>query len=209
MAKVKIQGNASGTGVFTITPPATSTDRTLTLPDSAGTILDSTSTLDATKLSGNLPAISGASLTNLPGGGKVLQVVSVTTGSEKVTSSSSFVDTNVTATITPTSATSKVLVLLSVNGCYKNNSDTRLRLKLLRGATAIVSSIDDAVAVTEGTNTVGVGGVSLSHLDSPATTSATTYKVQIASGAGTLNVRINVNYGAASNSSITLMEIGA
>ena len=69
MAKVKIQGNASGTGVFTITPPATSTDRTLTLPDSAGTILDSTSTLDATKLSGNLPAISGASLTNLPAGG--------------------------------------------------------------------------------------------------------------------------------------------
>ena len=69
MAKVKIQGNASGTGVFTITPPATSTDRTLTLPDSAGTILDSTSTLDATKLSGNLPAISGASLTNLPAAG--------------------------------------------------------------------------------------------------------------------------------------------
>jgi hypothetical protein len=69
MAKVKIQGNVSGTGVFTITPPATSTDRTLTLPDSAGTILDSTSTLDATKLTGNLPAISGASLTNLPGGG--------------------------------------------------------------------------------------------------------------------------------------------
>jgi hypothetical protein len=69
MAKVKIQGNASGTGVFTITPPATSTDRTLTLPDSAGTLLDSTSTLDATKLSGNLPAISGASLTNLPAGG--------------------------------------------------------------------------------------------------------------------------------------------
>ena len=68
MAKVKIQGNASGTGVFTITPPATSTDRTLTLPDSAGTILDSTSTLDATKLSGNLPAISGASLTSLTSG---------------------------------------------------------------------------------------------------------------------------------------------
>ncbi len=41
MAKVKIQGNASGTGVFTITPPATSTDRTLTLPDSAGTLTTS------------------------------------------------------------------------------------------------------------------------------------------------------------------------
>jgi hypothetical protein len=65
MAKVKIQGNASGTGVLTITAPNTSTDRTITLPDSTGTILDNTSTLDATKLSGNLPAISGASLTNV------------------------------------------------------------------------------------------------------------------------------------------------
>jgi hypothetical protein len=69
MSKLKFQGNASGTGVFTVITPATSTDRTLTLPDSAGTILDSTSTLDATKLSGNLPAISGASLTGLPSGG--------------------------------------------------------------------------------------------------------------------------------------------
>jgi hypothetical protein len=66
MSKVKIQGNASGTGVLTISAPNTSTDRTITLPDSTGTILDNTSTLDATKLSGNLPAISAASLTNVP-----------------------------------------------------------------------------------------------------------------------------------------------
>ena len=66
MAKVKIQGHASGSGVLTITAPNTSTDRTITLPDSTGTILDNTSTLDATKLSGNLPAISAASLTNVP-----------------------------------------------------------------------------------------------------------------------------------------------
>jgi hypothetical protein len=39
MAKVKIQGNASGAGIFTITPPATATDRTLTLPDATGTLL--------------------------------------------------------------------------------------------------------------------------------------------------------------------------
>ena len=66
MSKVKIQGNASGTGVLTVTAPNTSTDRTITLPDSSGTILDNTSTLDATKLSGDLPAISAASLTNVP-----------------------------------------------------------------------------------------------------------------------------------------------
>jgi len=65
MSKIKIQGSASGTGTLTIQAPTTSTDRTLSIPDSSGTILDNTSTLDATKLSGNLPAISGASLTNV------------------------------------------------------------------------------------------------------------------------------------------------
>jgi hypothetical protein len=39
MSKVKIQGNASGTGVLTVTAPNTSTDRTITLPDSTGTLL--------------------------------------------------------------------------------------------------------------------------------------------------------------------------
>jgi hypothetical protein len=65
MAKVKITGHASGSGVLTITAPNTSTDRTVTLPDSTGTLLDTTSGLDATKLSGNLPALNGASLTSV------------------------------------------------------------------------------------------------------------------------------------------------
>ena len=78
MAKVKIQGNASGTGVLTVTAPNTSTDRTITLPDSTGTILDENSSLPAANLTGTiadarfpatLPAISGANLTNLPASG--------------------------------------------------------------------------------------------------------------------------------------------
>jgi hypothetical protein len=67
MSKVKIQGNASGTGVVTLTAPNTNADRTITLPDSGGTVLDSTSTLDATKLAGALPAIDGSALTALIG----------------------------------------------------------------------------------------------------------------------------------------------
>jgi hypothetical protein len=39
MSKIKIQGNASGTGVLTVTAPNTSTDRTITLPDFTGTLL--------------------------------------------------------------------------------------------------------------------------------------------------------------------------
>ncbi len=57
MAKVKIQGHASGTGVLTVTAPNTSTDRTITLPDATGTLLNSDG--------------SGANLTGLPNGSQL------------------------------------------------------------------------------------------------------------------------------------------
>jgi len=83
MSKVKIQGHASGSGVLTLTAPNTSTDRTITLPDTTGTLLDENSSvpaanltgtvadarisaLAASKLTGALPAISAANLTAIP-----------------------------------------------------------------------------------------------------------------------------------------------
>ena len=54
MAKVKIQGHASGTGVLTVTAPNTSSDRTITLPDSTGTLLDENSSLPAANLTGTI-----------------------------------------------------------------------------------------------------------------------------------------------------------
>jgi hypothetical protein len=56
MSKVAIQGAATGTGVFTLASPATNTDRTLTLPDEAGTVLTSVSGLPAGNLAGSVPA---------------------------------------------------------------------------------------------------------------------------------------------------------
>ena len=58
MSKVKIEGNASGTGTLTISAPNTNTDRSLTLPDGAGEIVVSSG--------GALPALDGSALTNLP-----------------------------------------------------------------------------------------------------------------------------------------------
>jgi len=54
MAKVKIEGNASGTGTFTIAAPNSNTDRTLTLPDEAGTVLTSASDIQSQAL-GDIP----------------------------------------------------------------------------------------------------------------------------------------------------------
>ena len=65
MAKVKIQGHASGTGILTLTAPNTSSDRTITLPDSTGTILDENSSLPAANITGTLPAIDGSNLTGV------------------------------------------------------------------------------------------------------------------------------------------------
>ena len=71
MSKIKLQGNASGTGILTIESPNTDTDRTLTLPDGAGEILTnatgltSSSSLNAANLTGTLPAIDGSSLTGI------------------------------------------------------------------------------------------------------------------------------------------------
>ena len=67
MSRVVIQGDASGTGDFTIAAPNSNTDRTLTLPDEAGTVLTSVSSLAAANLTGSLPAISGAALTGISG----------------------------------------------------------------------------------------------------------------------------------------------
>ena len=68
MSKVKIQGNASGSGTLTIEAPNTNTDRTITLPDTTGTLLDTNSSLSSSKLTGALPAIDGSNLTGIGGG---------------------------------------------------------------------------------------------------------------------------------------------
>ncbi len=73
MSKVKIQGHASGTGVLTVTAPNTSTDRTITLPDATGTLLNSDG--------------SGANLTSLPNGSQLDH-----SGSKKIEATSTGVD---------------------------------------------------------------------------------------------------------------------
>ena len=67
MSRVKIEGNATGSGTLTISAPNTNTDRTLTLPDGAGEILTDASTLSSSNLSGALPAIDGSALTGVGG----------------------------------------------------------------------------------------------------------------------------------------------
>jgi hypothetical protein len=146
------------------------------------------------------------------GGGKVLQVVYGSYATETTSSTSTYADTGLTATITPTLNTSKILVIVSQQGVLKDDGAAlnRVRLQLLRGATVILK-MGDMTGYTNTTLNLNIGSVSGTYLDAPATTSATTYKTQFASGNNTASVRIQTNYNDAASgvSTITLLEIGA
>lgn len=152
---------------------------------------------------------TGLAWATLPSSGKVLQVVNATRSVSVSSASSTFADTGLTATITPTSASSTILVLVSQNGCAKATTDTALQLRLLRGAT-VISNFARLGGYTGNANTNFGDGASVSYLDSPATTSATTYKTQLASQNNTGDVLVQTGAGGIdSMSTITLLEIGA
>jgi hypothetical protein len=137
--------------------------------------------------------------------GSVLQVVNATYGTLVANTTTAWVDTGLTATITPKFSTSKILIIVSQNGIAKDSSSTSVAVQLLRGATAI-TQFSNTSGFTADSSANRIGSVSTSYLDSPATTSATTYKTQFSSTQNSANAYVNVD-GGASTSTITLMEI--
>lgn len=135
------------------------------------------------------------------GAGTVLQVVNTTYATSTSTTSSSYVDTGVTATITPKFATSKILIIVNMQMGMVGSGSCGVRV--LRGASLAVG-VQNAVFYSTGNSR---GTVSTSYLDSPATTSATTYKVQHkTNGSGTSTVSQD---GADDVCTLTLLEIAA
>jgi len=139
------------------------------------------------------------------GGGKVLQVVTVNPSTSFTTTSATFVDaTSFSASITPTLNTSKILVLFDFQGGVygSGNSNQYSSMQVLRGSTVLLEAgVLFGIALGSSQNIELFGRSSFITLDSPATTSSTTYKLQIKRDAGTA--------AAQKPSSIVLMEIGA
>jgi hypothetical protein len=195
MSKIALSGNASGTGTLTIAAPNTNTDRTLTLPDNTGTILTNATTA-------GFPA------------GSVLQVVQAISTTDTAITSTSFQDTTLTASITPSSATSKILVFVTQAYLVYRETSAGIScgMKILRGATGIVEhditpQISAAVSLNGEIATRGVW--SFCYLDSPNTTSSTTYKTQSKVATSNNNAQIRLQQNGTEESSITLMEIAA
>lgn len=135
--------------------------------------------------------------------GQVLQVVNAKTSTGVTNNSSSvYADTGITATITPKFATSKILVLVSQNGINCDTASRGTNVILLRNGSAISNP---AMFFGYG-QPQSVISASISYLDSPATTSALTYKTQFKLGTSTGIAYVQDN---ASESTITLMEIAA
>jgi hypothetical protein len=131
-------------------------------------------------------------------GGKVIQVVSSTLTSQATTTSGSFVSTGLTASITPLFSTSKIYVLVSAaTQCTTSNSN----FSIYRNSTNLGDSTTGFGYFTGGGGTLNVYFAG-SILDTPATTSSTTYTLYYKTGGGTLYV----NNGAGA-STITLLEI--
>ena len=138
--------------------------------------------------------------------GSVLQVVSATYSTIATNATQTNADTGLTATITPSSATSKILCIVNMAGLYNNGaSGLGTQLQLIRGATNIIQFARYTNYVSSGLGLFTQAGTNF--LDSPSTTSATTYKVQFCKSdgtAGTVSVQQNSD-----TSAITLMEIAA
>jgi len=157
---------------------------------------------------------SGKLVTAAQPTGAVLQVVQNTTSTIASTSSSaSYVDSNLTASITPTSATSKILVIV-MQGMQVTNQNLPYATgmwQLLRGATAIYapneSQNGNIFAYDYGGSGINVfRPTPITWLDSPNTTSSTTYKTQFKLGT---NGGSSISANAGSAGSIILMEIAA
>jgi hypothetical protein len=136
---------------------------------------------------------------------KVLQVVAATYATTTTSTSSTFADTGLTATITPSSASNKVLAIVQQSGVGKSSTDNYVQLRLVRTSTTL-ALFEQQAAITASSAVNNSGGSGIVYLDSPATTSATTYKTTFASGANTSAVQVNNNNAV---SSIVLMEISA
>ena len=210
-------GGAVIAGVTTVSTVKVGSGVTIT---SDGDIFH-TGVCTATSFAGEIPAASivgvcTSGLTKTGGFGKILQVVSQNLTTQMSTASTSYVDSGLTASITPSSTSNKILILINIG--LSMDGDHNSYARLLRDSTEINSG-------SGGSNNslFGINGNSTASryapmmeacnfLDSPSTTSAITYKVQVRSHNGGFTMYVNrrsndTNFGVASN--ITLVEVEA
>jgi len=205
MASIGFSGDTSG--LISVTAPLVAGSGTLTLPVATDTLIGKATTdvltnksIAATQLTGTIAAAV------LPAG-SVLQVVNVVKLTSFSTTSTSYVDiTGLTASITPSSTNSKILVLVTLARGGSNVG----AINLLRGATNLLQPTTVQSYSSSSTNysaSDGVAPAPIICLDSPASVSSVTYKCQIKTNTGTIYIGNRSTADMEMVSTITLMEI--
>ena len=159
-----------------------------------------------------------SAVTGLPAGvgGKVLQVVQGSTNTRTDIASTSYADTALTASITPSATSSKVLVLANLQSNVYRNSNVAVvaGFQLVRDATSVYQ-IWESTGIQAGTGSTGWTEIYnsnlVSYLDSPSSTSALTYKIQgkLNNTADSGTLRMQSSNDTSTVSTITLIEVSA
>ena len=133
------------------------------------------------------------------GGGGIIKVVQTQLVGSTSSTTSTYADTGLSASITPTSSSNKILVIVYTGQCGKSAADTQLDFKVFRNSTEIYffSTLNTNSAVADSSN------VTIHYLDSPATTSSITYKTQVRNRNDSGTITSNSNGSA----EMTLMEV--
>ena len=142
--------------------------------------------------------------------GHILQTISANYVVEASTSSTSFVSTGLTATITPSSTSSKIIILASptVYGDRSGNAENLIKLAIYRGSSILADSETGVRTYDRGGSGIqGWGKPAMNYVDSPATTSATTYTVYGKTAENGITFSWNPGDSGGSHSNIILMEV--
>ena len=165
----------------------------------------------ASSITGALPAIDGSALTNLPGGGKVLQVAYDATSLKVSSSSNVEVDIGITASLTPTSVSNPIYIEWFAPDNRKESNNTNLVIKLYRqingGGYSYLATLVAAQLYTANTSTVSAGTSSIIKDTTHNTTTQVDYKLYIHSGQNVAAVSINKDNTG--HTGIRLMEVTA
>ena len=168
--------------------------------------------------SGNLTIPGNATISGTAtgfGGGKLLQAVTASSTSATFVYNTTFADSGLSASITPSATSSKILVFVTQHYIVRRSSSSLGgSITLYRGSTKLTNDINGSdpykihLNITGATYVEIQGDFNTTYLDSPSTTSATTYKTMIGAAYGNNSALTGVsNDGTASY--MTLLEIGA
>lgn len=158
----------------------------------------------------NLPAsftvgqvLTAAQQNDLRGAFRILQVVNAGYAVATSNATTTFAATGLSASITPQATSSKILVLLNVAGAGRTAGNGSNQIELRRGSTQLATQ---NCAYTNTTTINLIGSASIIYLDSPSTTSSTTYDARFRGDAAGVTAIVQ---DGSSYSSITLLEVSA